>query len=146
MKTRTLGSIGYALIVAIAVPLIVYAAASIPVACTTPGDCDALTPRFETLTVKHTMSGQHLYVSGTGASPLIVTTGNNRVGIGTSIPDGILAVKGSVGKFSIDDQGPYAYMTRANAALRFAGFNLGAIVFRGTADSYTTIQEGAVIR
>lgn len=82
----------YALTVALAVPLVVYAAVTIPAACSTPGDCDEITPRFKTLTVKQSMSGEHLYVSGSSANPILMSNANGNVGIGTNAPSEVFHV------------------------------------------------------
>lgn len=65
---------------------IVYAQITIPEVCTTPGDCTAITPVWQSMAVTGDMSVD----TGT----LFVDSGRNRVGIGTTNPSAALDVHG----------------------------------------------------
>jgi hypothetical protein len=58
-----LGKILYAVAWLLGAPLLVFAAATIPAGCSTPGDCDELTPRFLNVTATTTVSGSTVHAS-----------------------------------------------------------------------------------
>ena len=91
----------------------------------------------QALEVAGTMSGEQLYISGTGSSPLLVTnTGNSRVGIGTTAPDGKLHVYTGNSSATAHSSGDDLVIeTTSDGGLSILAGSVGYIMFGDSADN-----------